>query len=569
MKKKRATKLLLDSYYSTESNEEGPIAKEIEMEKGGEDTPSDRDHDEPVSVAADPSDLDSNGFDVGKYLERTLSTLPLCELLGEERRLGAEARALDGEMKTLVYENYHKFVIATNTVDSMHRNVGAIEAGLQKLSADVSAAGVCVNSISASLEAKRARLQHLRSVEAHLVRLRAAADLPQRLEQCVSLGAYREAVEYYTRTAALFEHNRTLPSFARISGECAAVIAELKQRLWADLSPQAPRDAKHDTSLAFARTFPGDRVADAAEMLIDLGEPAAAVREAFLETCYSRGAFSAALGALSTSASTIEAETASSVFFSLLAQAHCGYERVFHGIKSVADTDGSSSGDGGNSGGTRTLRSTLAEGAEMYIVTLQRWLATHAQVSSSSNNSNKSRQTLSEEVGFAERLCALARQAAALSASAQTGPNGLTSLGLAERVACVAGDFFGLLVDRVFGDALDSTVAAVVPPLREGCAAHSKAVAAAAGGVSGDSEFVLFWDGTAGSASEAVASAVDAALDEVRVFVTPEFGRTFGDCVADIVIRVHSEMQQFFFKLRERFAALVASYYNPLEPPFM
>lgn len=556
-KKKRATKLLLDTYYGTEDaaddNNDNVYKEENDKtykEENGE-TYNETMNQDSCTDNNNPGELDRKDFDVNKYLGRVLATLPLCDLLGEEQRLGSEARALDGEMKTLVYQNYHKFVIATNTVDAMHRNVGTIESELHRLAADVSTAGDCISSISAGLDAKCARLRHLRSVSAHLSRLRFAVDLPHKLEQCLAMGAYREAVDCYLRTAALFEHNRTLPSFARISAECSSIVAELKKRLWDELTAASaqppPPGAGRDAVAAFARAFPSDRVADAAVMLVDLGEPAGSVQETFLNVSYSKVAFGAALGALALSTTAAEVEASSSVFFGLLLQAYNGYMRSFYN-KNDNDENNIDNDNRNNADGVDDieLQNMLSRGVEAYISSLQKWLTTYAQ-------SGPSPLPLVDSVAFLERLYARAKQTAA----------SLPRVALVGHVVCVAGDYLGLLVDRVFGDALDTAVAAAVPLLSEGCSSH----AVPASG-SDDSEFSQFWESASGRAAEGVATALNAAIAEVRGLVDAGINKSFEDCIPDLVIRVHSEVQRFFFNLRERFSVSIASYYNPTESPF-
>ena len=100
MRKNRATRELLNSFYAVE---EGPTAANKEREQNQE--PSNNEHNDEAKKC---DELDRKDFDVDRYLARALATLPLCDLLGEEQRLGSEARALDGEMKTLVYQNYYK-----------------------------------------------------------------------------------------------------------------------------------------------------------------------------------------------------------------------------------------------------------------------------------------------------------------------------------------------------------------------------------------------------------------------------------------------------------------------------
>lgn len=556
MKKKRSTKLLLDTYYGADdannvSNKEDVVKECI----NNNNEPEEEAH---VSEK-ELDELDKKDFDVNKYLGRVLGTLPLCDLLGEEQRLGSEARTLDGEMKTLVYQNYHKFVIATNTVDAMHRNVGTIENELQKLDSDVSTAGGCIASISAGLDAKCARLRHLRSVEAHLSRLRFAADLPHKMRQCLAMGTYHEAVEYYLRTAALFENNRTLPSFAKISAECSSIIDELKKRLWEELTvASAPKQLNslsitgRDVIFNFARTFPNDRVVDAAIMLIELGEPKNNVQEAFLNISYLNVAFKAALESLTLSKTATEAEASSNVFFGLLTQAHDGYIRSSYSHKKDNKDDNDNNNDDDdtfivdNIIDYTDLKVMLNKGAEDYIFTLQKWLTKYAQ-------SGPSPLPLTENIAFLERLHARARQTA----------TALPRITLPGHIACVAGDFLGLLVDRVFCDALDSAISTVIPLINKGCASNIMPVKDSEG-----SEFFQFWENVSVRAAKCVTTALTAAISEVHVLVDNSTNKSFEDCIPDLAIRVHSEVQRFFFKLKEKLNVSISSYYNPMETPF-
>lgn len=64
----------------------------------------------------DPLDIDSFKFDFRLYMENSLNTKDLSDLVLEEKVISDQIRTLDSDMQTLVYENYSKFINATDTI---------------------------------------------------------------------------------------------------------------------------------------------------------------------------------------------------------------------------------------------------------------------------------------------------------------------------------------------------------------------------------------------------------------------------------------------------------------------
>ncbi|KAK6540328.1 hypothetical protein TWF694_009132 [Orbilia ellipsospora] len=69
------------------------------------------------------SELDGADFNAGKCVERLLETQGLQTLLRVENGLVNDIRGLDGERKSLVYDNYNKLIAATDTIRSMRSNM--------------------------------------------------------------------------------------------------------------------------------------------------------------------------------------------------------------------------------------------------------------------------------------------------------------------------------------------------------------------------------------------------------------------------------------------------------------
>ena len=69
----------------------------------------------------DPCDINGAHFEADTYLSNMIKQRSLTELMDEETKMVTQIRALDSDMQTLVYENYNKFISATDTIRKVHR----------------------------------------------------------------------------------------------------------------------------------------------------------------------------------------------------------------------------------------------------------------------------------------------------------------------------------------------------------------------------------------------------------------------------------------------------------------
>ena len=64
----------------------------------------------------DPCDINGSAFAPDVYLNKLLKEQSLTELMDKETEMVKHIKALDSDMQTLVYENYNKFISATDTI---------------------------------------------------------------------------------------------------------------------------------------------------------------------------------------------------------------------------------------------------------------------------------------------------------------------------------------------------------------------------------------------------------------------------------------------------------------------
>ncbi|NWQ69497.1 VPS51 protein, partial [Neopipo cinnamomea] len=112
---------------------------------------------EAAEAAPDPTDINGPHFDPEVFMTKVRSECPLGQLLAREAALGREIRALDSDMQTLLYENYNKFISATDTIRKMKVDFRHMEAEMDDLAANMAAISASSARVSAALQDRHRR----------------------------------------------------------------------------------------------------------------------------------------------------------------------------------------------------------------------------------------------------------------------------------------------------------------------------------------------------------------------------------------------------------------------------
>ena len=77
--------------------------------------------------------LDTVNFDADQFLAQLLRTSRLNTLYSKHIEMSNDIKGLDSDMQMLVYENYNKFITATDIIRSMKSNVDGMDSTMLDL----------------------------------------------------------------------------------------------------------------------------------------------------------------------------------------------------------------------------------------------------------------------------------------------------------------------------------------------------------------------------------------------------------------------------------------------------
>ncbi|MGH0179082.1 UNVERIFIED_CONTAM: hypothetical protein FKN15_078545 [Acipenser sinensis] len=193
--------------------------------------------------------------------------------MDQETGMVKQIRSLDSDMQTLVYENYNKFISATDTIRKMKNDFKKMEDEMDCLAANMAAITEFSTRISGTLQGQHQQITKLTGVHTLLRKLQFLFELPSRLNQCVAMEAFPQAVTYYTKARSVLHQYQNMPSFQGIQNDCQNIMAQLAQKLREKFSDGVSSSSE---------------LSECVELLLRLDEPAEELCDKFLSHAQSR-----------------------------------------------------------------------------------------------------------------------------------------------------------------------------------------------------------------------------------------------------------------------------------------
>ena len=202
---------------------------------------------DPTATEDESFDIDAGGFAPERYVESLLQTKSMEELLRCDDKMVKEVKSLDSDMRELVYENYNKFIAATDTIRKMRGDVASMEQEMEKLTATMDQVGASSGALNTSLASKRDDVDKLVGVRRLLQKLEFLFELPAKLGAAIDEGRYGAAVADFTQVSGILRRYSHVSSFeairvessVAIDGLCVTLMAAVRAALSASVRQQA------------------------------------------------------------------------------------------------------------------------------------------------------------------------------------------------------------------------------------------------------------------------------------------------------------------------------------------
>jgi len=221
-------------------------------------------------VPSNPYDINSPDFDADLFVAKLVGEASLSQLMAQEGEIVRQIQGLDSDMQTLVYENYNKFIAATETIRKMRVDFRSMEDEMEQLASSMSSITTFSSQISDKLRTRRQDVARLSSTHSTLQKLQFVLELPNKLTESIQEDRPGQAVEDWLRAERALTHYKDMASFAGIQEDCEKIMEELKTSLRAKLA-----DPKCE----------GEQLGEAVDLLRQLGTPSEQLCDSYLQHC--------------------------------------------------------------------------------------------------------------------------------------------------------------------------------------------------------------------------------------------------------------------------------------------
>ncbi|KAG2450988.1 hypothetical protein HYH02_004260 [Chlamydomonas schloesseri] len=206
--------------------------------------------------------IDTPTFNADQHTSDILRIFSLEKLMVEHRNMAREIKNLDSDMQQLVYENYNKFITATDTIRTMKSSVDNMETDMQRLEQTAGVVAEKSLSVSNKLQQRRESMEQLYKVQRLLRKLQTVFELPRKMRAALEEDALDTAVGLYAEAQPLLHKYGNRGTFKVIALESDFVAQEISQLLKKRLTERKDDSAEQCVLLLRKLGEPDDTLQD-------------------------------------------------------------------------------------------------------------------------------------------------------------------------------------------------------------------------------------------------------------------------------------------------------------------
>jgi hypothetical protein len=176
--------------------------------------------------------INSSEFDATGYVKELLNASRAEDLVGTDAKMSHEIRTLDSDMQMLVYENYSRFISATETIRRMKLNVEGMEDDMLSVQSKMEAISKQSAMLDSTLSPRWEEVAKLVKLQSVLERLSFLQELPEKLERMIDAKQYAKAVQLYSQTSQVLKKHGEVLSFRNIHQKTEKMMSELRVKVY-------------------------------------------------------------------------------------------------------------------------------------------------------------------------------------------------------------------------------------------------------------------------------------------------------------------------------------------------
>ncbi|KAJ6242910.1 vacuolar protein sorting-associated protein [Anaeramoeba flamelloides] len=184
------------------------------------------------SLQKEQLDLDSGRFKVDLYFNKIIKENNIQKLVNHQKKTKKELKEYDNSLQKLVYQNYHKFLSATDMIKDMSSTVDNMEGEINKLTMHMKNLEKYQANIDNKMKDKRTKINNLINNHELVTKLQFLFELPQKMRLCIKMGEHSQAVNDYLKCSDVLHRHSNLASFQGIISECNKIVSEIKKYLF-------------------------------------------------------------------------------------------------------------------------------------------------------------------------------------------------------------------------------------------------------------------------------------------------------------------------------------------------
>ncbi|GMH91064.1 hypothetical protein TrST_g10008 [Triparma strigata] len=195
----------------------------------------------PPSSSSSSDPLSSSTFDPLSYSRNLLTTSSTDELLTHSTSLYTTSLSLDSTMQTLVYENYSKFISATDEIRCIGESTGLALSGMRRLVDGSKEIEERNRMVEEELKEGREEVDRLWRVKVKVEKLSVIRTLEERLKGFIEKRKFKDASLMWERErGVLVEHRERFKILDNIYLQCSSLINTMILRLKKTVSIGSP-----------------------------------------------------------------------------------------------------------------------------------------------------------------------------------------------------------------------------------------------------------------------------------------------------------------------------------------